>query len=152
MIHESPSLQTKVNRLISVWKDRSVVSNEKIQKYERIVQNALNDYENQYDNYTSNTQKEEEEEEEEDPYQDTYDNHYQNDEPPSFSDNSEIETNPLESVNDYEEMKECEKNQLVTEAVLREGSQIGLAEEEVDHFRHDVCSCLCYDILVTLSS
>ena len=140
MVHESPTLQTKVNRLISVWKDRCVVSKDKIEKYEKIVQNAINDYENPYNNYSSYNQKEEEKEE--DPYPDNYDDQYQNDEPPSFSDNSDININPLESVNDYEEINDCEKNQLVMEAVLREGSQIGLAEEEVDHLRHDVCFSL----------
>lgn len=126
--------------MIDVWKARSVVNLEAIARYHEIVQNALDDYKHNIDrrsiqppNYKT--------EEEHSVYDFDDSGHYDEDSVNnnlSLSNDSDIEIQHFNNDDEINDLHDNEQNILINEKVIRDGSGVAEAENEIDHYRHEV--------------
>ena len=144
VIHDHPSLENKVLKMINVWKDRSIVSLDKISSYEQVIREAISDYNANYDRRHSSNQVAHVE-------NTTAHSHYSDDDDSisaysnsqAFSDVEEVDGEKEEEALDFLlEEKESQKRQLLTERLILSGSQFSTKKEGVDEMNQEVLSCL----------
>lgn len=113
---------------------------ESIARYHEIVQNALDDYNHNVDRRSIQPQsKQNDENHSEDGFDDfgQYDPNSVNNNP-SLSNDSDIEIQHFDNPDEFNDLHDNEQNVLINEKVIRDGSRVAEAENEIDHYRHEV--------------
>lgn len=129
VVRDCPSLFSKIKRLISVWKERSVISNNKLIEYNEIIQNAIDDHNNGIDRRVYQSISDLDDSEDPEESEQEQEQHF------SLSDQSDNE-----DLSNNQEIGDIagEKNQRVIHHLLVNGSHLAESEETVDSARCEV--------------
>lgn len=113
---------------------------EAIARYHEIVQNALDDSNHNVDRRSMKPQNQRiEDDYSEDGFHDIeqYDENSINNNL-SVSNDSDIEIQHFDNPDEFNDIHDNEQNVLINEKVIRDGSRVAEAENEIDHYRHEV--------------